>query len=85
MINIKDYYTERLINGKIVRVFTKEDQHRYRSDERKLMKLGKIRMNNETKKEIDRGKKYYSYCKSFGGFPFQENNSLLKIDVDLFL
>ena len=81
MINIKDYYTERLINGKIVRVLTNEDLKRYKKDEKKLMKSGKIRMNNQTKKKID----YYSYCKSFGGMTFQENNSLLKIDVDLFL
>ena len=80
MLNIENYKTERLINGNIVRVITLEGQKRYKRDKKKLMKAGIIPFNNEIKKPMD----YYSYCKSFGGFPFDDNNSLLKIDVNLF-
>ena len=80
MIDIKDYYTETLINGKIVHVLTFRDLKRYTRDKKKLMKDGKIRMNNETKKKINK----YQYEKSWGEMPFADNNSLLKISVDLF-
>ena len=80
MIDINDYYTETLINGKIVHVLTFDDLKRYTRDKKKLMKAGKIRMNNETKKKINK----YQYEKSWGGMPFADNNSLLKIDVNLF-
>ena len=80
-MDMKDYYTERLINDKIVRVITHEDLKRYERDCKKLRKQGIKRMDSKTKKPMN----YYQYCKSFGGLPFKDNNSLLKIDVNLFL
>jgi hypothetical protein len=80
MMDMKDFYTERLINGKIVRVITHEDLKRYKRSQKKLMEQGTIRMDSKTKKQ----KYTYQYYKSFGGFPFKDNNSLLKIDVNLF-
>tara|TARA_Y100000114_G_C11640758_1_gene269124 strand:- start:522 stop:713 length:192 start_codon:yes stop_codon:yes gene_type:complete len=61
MINIKDYYTERLINGNIVRVFTKEDNQRYIRDLRKTEGQDKIGKGNITQQNK---RKYQKYKKS---------------------
>lgn len=80
IINMDDYYTEQEINGKLTRVHTLDDYKRYEKDRRKLEKQGKIYMSNTTKKKLSK----YQYYKSWGGMPFKDNNSLLKIDVKLF-
>ena len=59
MLDKKEYYTERLINGKIVRVFTQEDLNRYIRDLRKLKgqdKIGKGNITLQNKKRYQRKK-----------------------------
>ncbi len=80
IINMDDYYTEQEINGKLTRVRTLDDYKRYEKDRRKLEKQGKIYMSNTTKKKSSK----YQYYKSWGGMPFKDNNSLLKIDPSIF-
>jgi len=55
MIDKKDYFTERLINGKIVRVFTKQDNQRYIKAVRKYEGKDKIGKGNIT----EQNKRYY--------------------------
>ena len=80
-LNIKDYFTIMEINGKPKRVLNLEDCKRFDRDRRKLEKQGKVRMRSQTKRRIND----YQYQKSWGGMPFADNNSLLKIDVNLFM
>jgi len=84
IINIKDYYTEREINGKLIHVHTLDDYKRYEKDRRKLERQGKIFMRQSTKTQLSKSKSRYEYYKSWGGMPFQDNNSLLKIDPSIF-
>ena len=85
MLNFDEYNTPTLINGKIVPVITFEDRKRYMRDLRKLKGQDKICSGNITAQNKRRYKRQKLYQESWGGsIKNSDNNSLLKIDVNLF-